>query len=240
MAGRHADLTAPASASQICCEALWLLPELIWSRGYFSREAPVPYTYKLTTTLPASAREIYDAWLDSLAHSKMTGGEATMSGETGAEVSAWDGYITGRNVELVPGERIVQSWRTTQFTDEHGDSLITVTLEELENGTLLTLLHSNVPDAQTSYERGGWQTHYFEPMAAYFASRPRVGAGRKTKAAARKSKPARPAPRTRAKRAASKAKAAVGKKTPKRATAAKSKRTRAKKIKSRPARAKRK
>ena len=54
----------------------------------------------------------------------MTGGEASISDEIGADLSAWDRYITGRNLELVPGERIVQSWRTTQFTDEHEDSII--------------------------------------------------------------------------------------------------------------------
>src|SRR3974390_962164 len=81
-----------------------------------------------TTAIPASAQEIYDAWLDSLAHSEMTGGEADMSDEIDAEVSAWDGYITGRNLELIPGERIVQSWRTTQFAEEHHDSIITLTV----------------------------------------------------------------------------------------------------------------
>jgi uncharacterized protein YndB with AHSA1/START domain len=131
----------------------------------------MPYTYTLTATLPASAEEIYQAWLDSRTHSEMTGGEARQSDQVGAAVSAWDDYITGRNLELVPGERIVQSWRTTHFTDEHEDSIITLTLDEVADGTLLTLVHSNVPDGQTGYERGGWQAHYFEPMAEYFAER---------------------------------------------------------------------
>jgi len=39
----------------------------------------------------------------------MTGGQASMSDEIDAEVSAWDGYITGRNLELVPRERIAHS-----------------------------------------------------------------------------------------------------------------------------------
>ena len=130
----------------------------------------MPYTYTLTTTIPASAQEIYDAWLDSIGHSEMTGGAAEMSDEIGAEISAWDGYISGRNLELVSGERIVQSWRTTKFSDEHEDSIITVTLEELDDGTLLTLVHSNVPDDHRSYEEGGWQSRYFEPMLAYFAA----------------------------------------------------------------------
>jgi len=131
----------------------------------------MPYSFTLTTTIPASPQEIYDAWLDSVAHSEMTGGEATMSEEIGAEVSAWDGYIIGRNLELIPGRRIVQSWRTTEFGDEHEDSIVTVTLEETPDGTLLTLAHENVPDAQRSYEEGGWQSNYFEPMQDYFAGR---------------------------------------------------------------------
>src|SRR6516162_8766005 len=100
-------------------------------------EVQMPYAFTLTTTIPASAQDIYDAWLNSLAHSEMTGGQASMSDEIDAEVSAWDGYITGRNLELVPGERIVQSWRTTQFTDEHEDSIITMTLEGVEDGQCL-------------------------------------------------------------------------------------------------------
>jgi uncharacterized protein YndB with AHSA1/START domain len=129
----------------------------------------MPYSYTLSTVIPASPTEIYQAWLDSIIHSEMTGGEANMSEEVGADVSAWDGYITGRNLELVPGERIVQSWRTTEFDDVYEDSIVTILLQEADDGTLLTLEHSNVPDAQKSYEEGGWQSNYFEPMIAYFA-----------------------------------------------------------------------
>jgi uncharacterized protein YndB with AHSA1/START domain len=166
------------------------------------------YAFTLTTTIPAPAQEIYEAWLDSVAHSEMTGSEAIMSDEVGAEVAAWDGYITGRNLELVPGERIVQSWRTNEFTDQHEDSIITLTLEEVADGTLLTLVHSKVPEGQTSYERGGWQVHYFEPMKEYFAKRKKSG-GRKAKAAAPKTKAkakAKPATKSKIKRAATGAK----------------------------------
>lgn len=129
------------------------------------------YTFTLTTVLPASAREVYEAWLDSIAHSEMTGGEAVMSDEVGASITAWNGYITGRNLELVPGERIVQSWRTSEFDDEHEDSIVTVMFEDTDEGALVTLVHSNVPDDQRSYEEGGWESNYFEPMESYFAAR---------------------------------------------------------------------
>ena len=185
----------------------------------------MPYAFTLTTAIPASAQEIYDAWLDSLAHCEMTGGEADMSDEIAAEVSAWDGYITGRNLELIPGERIVQSWRTTQFADEHEDSIITLTFEEADDGTLMTLAHSNVPDEQTSYELGGWQEYYFDPMRKYFGKRTRAGAAGRRRAAAPKAKSVA---RTKSKRAPMKAKTTAGKKGLKRRSipaAAKRKRT---------------
>ena len=131
----------------------------------------MPYTFTLTASIPASPEEIYQAWLDSLAHSEMTGGEASMSDQIGAEVSAWDGYISGRNIELIPSERIVQAWRTSEFEDEDEDSVITVILEPVGAETLLTLEHSNVPDEHKSYEEGGWESNYFEPMVAYFSER---------------------------------------------------------------------
>jgi uncharacterized protein YndB with AHSA1/START domain len=113
----------------------------------------VPYNYTLTTLIPASPQEVYEAWLDSVRHSEMTGSEAMMSDEIGAEVSAHAGYITGRNLELVPDERIVQSWRTTEFADEHEDAIVTVMLEDTDEGALLILVHSNVPDEQTISSR---------------------------------------------------------------------------------------
>jgi uncharacterized protein YndB with AHSA1/START domain len=200
------------------------------------------YAFTLTTTIPASAEDIYEAWLDSLAHTEMTGGEAIMSDEVGAEVAAWDGYITGRNLELVPGERIVQSWRTSEFTDEHEDSIISVTLEEVEGGTLLTLVHSKVPEGQTSYEEGGWEVHYFEPMKEYFAKRKRAGS-RKAKATApkkkarAKTKTKRAAARAKSKPVPSKAKTRSRKKS--KLAVAKAKPKRAKKTKRKAAKGKR-
>jgi uncharacterized protein YndB with AHSA1/START domain len=149
----------------------------------------MPYTFTLTATIPASPQEIYEAWLDSLGHSEMTGGEASMSDEVGAEVSAWDGYINGRNLELIPGERIVQTWRTSEFTDEHEDSVISIVLTEVGDGTLLTLEHSNVPDDHRSYEEGGWQSNYFEPMVTFFTGLRGVAAAELPEPAAQQSVP---------------------------------------------------
>jgi Activator of Hsp90 ATPase homolog 1-like protein len=109
----------------------------------------------------------------------------------------------------MPGQRIVQSWRTADFTEEHEDSIVTLTLEEIEDGTLLTLAHSNVPDGQTGYELGGWEENYFEPMTEYFADRTRPNVNEAATRTAPSTK--RAAGRKKAKRAAPRPKATASK-----------------------------
>ena len=127
------------------------------------------YDFTLQCLLPAAPKKVFDTWLSSKGHSAMTGGAAKMSKRLGASVSAWDGYITGKNLKLMEGKCIVQSWRTTEFPEDHADSKITITLTPHKNGCKLTLHHEGVPNGQTDYEKSGWQSHYFEPMAAYFS-----------------------------------------------------------------------
>jgi len=130
------------------------------------------YDFALTCDLPAPPAKVYAAWLSSEGHSAMTGAEAEVSDVVGAPYTAWDGYIEGRNLELVAPTKIVQSWRTSEFTAADADSTVTVELAPTAAGTKLTLTHRNVPDGQTSYEKHGWREFYFEPMKAYFASHP--------------------------------------------------------------------
>jgi len=40
----------------------------------------------------------------------MTGSPAHVDGDAGGAFSAWDGYIFGRNLELIPDQCIVQAW----------------------------------------------------------------------------------------------------------------------------------
>ncbi len=124
--------------------------------------------FAVSDFFPASADRIYNAWLDSEGHTRMTGSPAETSPELGAEFSAWEGYITGRNLELEPGKRIVQAWRTTEFQAAEADSLIEVTLEPSEAGTRVTIHHSRLPAHGTQYQQG-WIDHYFTPMKEYFS-----------------------------------------------------------------------
>ena len=124
--------------------------------------------FELVTTLPAPPDRVYEAWLDPDEHAAFTGGVAAIEATAGGAFTAWDGYIRGTTLELDPARRIVQSWRTTDFTDDDGDSRVTVTLEPDGGGTRLTLAHTDIPEGQGERYAQGWRDYYFESMADYF------------------------------------------------------------------------
>jgi len=123
--------------------------------------------FSVSDIFKTDVESLYHAWLDSRVHSDMTGGKAEVSNVEKASFTAWDGYISGSNVSLVPHKRIVQHWRTTEFSDDEPDSLIEVEFSSEETGTRVTIHHSQLPPHGMQYKQG-WVDAYFTPMHAYF------------------------------------------------------------------------
>ncbi|MCJ7468510.1 MAG: SRPBCC domain-containing protein [Maribacter sp.] len=124
--------------------------------------------FTIKTRINARPEKILKTWLSSEGHTNMTGGAALVSDKIGANFSAWDGYIEGRNLELEPNRRILQSWRTSDFNVDEKDSRIEILLKEVDGQTELTLIHTHVPESGEHYKKG-WENHYFKPMRAYFS-----------------------------------------------------------------------
>lgn len=135
------------------------------------RQASSGESITRTTTLPATPAAVYQAWLSSAGHSAMTGGRAEISAEVGAAFTCWGGYISGRNEELVPGERIVQSWRTKDFPADAPDSRLSLSLTAVPAGTQIELRHDDIPVGQGERYFAGWHERYFAPMSRYFSER---------------------------------------------------------------------
>lgn len=125
---------------------------------------------ELEIIIEASAEKIYSDWLSDDGHSAMTGGDATGSHEIGFEYSAWDGYISGKNLALVPNQKISQTWRTVEFPEDAPDSILDIELNEVEPGkTKLTLKQKDLQIGDAKKYSDGWKMHYFEPMTAYYS-----------------------------------------------------------------------
>ena len=125
---------------------------------------------ELSTVIPASAQRIYTVWLDSVEHGRLTGAKAEVDARVGGKHTAWDGYIEGEILELDPNRRIVQSWRSSDFPPESGDSRLEVLFEESGIGTRITLRHTDIPEGQALRYKKGWFDFYFEAMKEYFAA----------------------------------------------------------------------
>ncbi|MES0489388.1 MAG: SRPBCC domain-containing protein [Leptospirales bacterium] len=124
--------------------------------------------FTVTTILSATPEQVYNSWLSTTGHSRMTGAESKANKKINGLFSAWDGYISGINIELEDNKRILQKWRTSEFKQTEEDSLLEIILVEDAQGTKLTLYHSNLPANGMQYQQG-WQDNYFTPMNEYFA-----------------------------------------------------------------------
>ncbi len=129
----------------------------------------MPEKIKLSAVIPATAKDIYNGWLDSKIHSAFTGAKAIIDPKFKGKFTAWDDYISGTNLELTPNKKIVQAWRTTEFPDNHPDSILEVLLEPAAKGTKLTFVHSEIPDGQSEDYKKGWKDFYFTPMKKYYS-----------------------------------------------------------------------
>ena len=127
----------------------------------------MPVEFEVMGVIPASPRDVYQAWLDTDQHSQMTGSPARVSDQVGGEFEAWDGYIQGMNLKLEPHHRIIQSWRTTEFETIDTDSLLEINFKAHQEGTQVTIRHSKLPSHGMQYQQG-WIDAYFVPMKSYF------------------------------------------------------------------------
>lgn len=125
-------------------------------------------SFSVSGLISASPSEVYHAWLDSDKHTKMTESPANIDSKIGSKFTAHDGYITGENLELEEGRRIVQSWRTTHFDEAESDSRLEVIFELADEGCKININHSNLPSHGTQYE-SGWVDYYIKPMQKYFS-----------------------------------------------------------------------
>lgn len=124
----------------------------------------------LETVIPAAtARQVYESWMDSQKHAAFTGDSAEILPEVGGSFSIAGGYISGKTLELEPYSRIVQSWRTTDFPEDAPDSRLEILLADSTEGCRLVLNQSHLPEDQVDSYQEGWVEYYFHPLLKYFS-----------------------------------------------------------------------
>jgi activator of HSP90 ATPase len=117
----------------------------------------------------APRARIYDVLLDAEQFSKMTGGLGTeISRDVGGAFSLFSSQIKGRHVDLVPGELIIQAWRSEGWKP-HLYSIARFALIEQGSGTELVFDHTGFPIGQAEHLAKGWKDHYWVPLQKFLA-----------------------------------------------------------------------
>ena len=122
----------------------------------------------------ATPKQVYDAYVDSKKHSEFTDSKATGKPVVGGKFTAWDGYISGKFLELEDGKRVVQEWTSTDFPEDYPPSKLELTFCEVPKGTEILMVHSNVPKDQEDDTTDGWTEFYWEPLKKYFSKKPKA------------------------------------------------------------------
>ena len=120
-------------------------------------------TIKQSVTFEANPHEIYEMLIDSSKHSKFTGAKAEIDRREGGRFKAYDGWISGTTIKLIPDKKIIQLWRGDDWPENHY-SKATFLLKKIKNGTHLTFKQSDVPSEHYEDISQGWHEHYWNKM----------------------------------------------------------------------------
>ncbi len=121
--------------------------------------------YKKYFTIDAPPEDVYIALTNEATIRLWSGEEAIMPLEAGSEFSLWDGSIVGKNLEFIPGKKIVQEW---YFGAQELPSIVTIILHSAKTGTSAELRHTNIPDDDYENIIEGWNENYFGSLIDFY------------------------------------------------------------------------
>jgi len=93
---------------------------------------------------------------------------AEINPQPGGEFRIFGGYIVGRQIELVPNQRIVQAWREPTW-DPGVYSVVHFEFSEQGDRTRLVFDHAGFPQGAGDHLAIGWKRNYWEPLDKFLA-----------------------------------------------------------------------
>ena len=124
-------------------------------------------TIKQRVKFKAAPATIYDLLADSRKHSALTGRKATISRKIGGVFSASGNEVSGVNVDLVPGQRIVQAWRHRRFPVGIFSMAAVTLTPTADGGTELVLTHRGVPKDLIPETERAWREQYWSRIKTF-------------------------------------------------------------------------
>ncbi len=125
--------------------------------------------YRILTTAPEFDRVVQlSGAMNGPMRGRLGAAPTTIDAQPGGAFVLFGGYVTGRNIELVPDTRIVQAWRAGSW----GEGLYSIAhfaLVPEAGGTRIVFDHAGFPSEAAAHLAEGWHMNYWEPLAKYLA-----------------------------------------------------------------------
>ena len=109
---------------------------------------------------------IYQLLLDAKKFAACSGLPAEIDPKPGGWFKLFSGQIEGRNVELVPNQRIVQAWRPASWP-AGVYSIARFELVPRGTGTRIVFDHVGFTEDKQEHLASGWEEHYWAPLHKY-------------------------------------------------------------------------
>ncbi|KAK9768022.1 Co-chaperone [Basidiobolus ranarum] len=109
-----------------------------------------------------------------------------IDGQVGGRFELFNGEISGKFLEIIPEEKIVMEWRLSSWA-EGVLTNVTLTLEEVEEGTALNLQQKDIPRGQLNVATHKWKLHYWQPLQVLMERKKKKQARAEQRAKAEKS-----------------------------------------------------
>jgi activator of HSP90 ATPase len=125
-------------------------------------------TLQQKITIQASPHDVYEALMDTKKFITFTGDHAHINRGVGGVFTAFNGYVKGKNMELVPDEKIVQEWQADEegWPKDHF-SIITIVLTPSNEGTQLDFIQDKLPQPCAEDIAKVWEDDYWAPLKQY-------------------------------------------------------------------------
>ncbi|PWE00632.1 SRPBCC domain-containing protein [Marinilabilia rubra] len=121
--------------------------------------------FKTRLKIRTEPENIYSAFTNPLTIELWSGYPAEMPEADGGEFSMWEGDISGRVLERVPQEKVVEEWF---FGDQEEPSIATIKIFPYRSYAQVEVVHTNIPEEAWGDITHGWEEYILGTIKEFF------------------------------------------------------------------------
>ena len=125
-------------------------------------------TYTSTFDVTATAEQVYQMWTTPAYHGAVTEALASIVAKEKGDIRLWSGAVSGNFIELQPAKRIIQTWRTVDFSHLEKPSILVLEFENHLQRCRIRIEHSEIPTHLYKQFEFAWEDFYIPRITHFF------------------------------------------------------------------------